>query len=163
MRQPTKKHDRRGAMLKVVSVLFGALTIGSVIRCASIAEKVVEKPTVQLKQVSVAEVNTAGATLVFFIEVKNPNPFSLKVDAVKYEVELESKAFGRGQLEHPAEVPARGEGVVEIRLPVLYKDLFASLMDLLQKKSSHYHLRGEAQFGIISIPLESRGEFKIGG
>lgn len=148
---------------RIVVGLLVAILLVSISQCTTIGEKLVEKPHVELKQVSVSEVNTSGATLGFFIEVENPNPFALKVDSLRYEIEIEAKPLGRGELAQPAEVAAKGKTTVEIKLPVLYKDLFARLLDFIQKKNCHYHLKGEAKFGLLTVPVDAVGEFKLGG
>jgi len=149
---------------------FGIAAVGLIlcviaIQCASISRAVITKPKVELHRVAMKDVTTSGATLIFSVQVENPNPFALKVDSVRYEVEIDGKPLGRGELEKPAEVAGNDKAIVDIPLPVLYKDLFERLADMLlvlqQKKTSQYHLKGEVKFGVLSVPIDSSGQIQI--
>lgn len=149
--------------LGIALAAIGLCALG--IQCSSISRAVITKPKVDLHHVAVKDLSTSGATLVFSVQVENPNPFALKVDSVRYEVEIDGKPLGHGELEKPASVEAHDKSLVEIPLPVLYRDLFARLSDMLQvlqqKKISQYHLKGEAKFGLMSVPIDSKGEIQL--
>lgn len=156
---------KKSALVRLALAAIGISLCALAIQCASISRAVITKPRVELRSVAVKDLSTSGATLVFSVQVENPNPFALKVDSVRYEVEIDGKPLGHGEIPQPTEVAAGDKGIVDIPLPVQYKDLFARLADMLQvlqqKKSSHYHLKGEAKFGVLSVPLDSSGEIQI--
>lgn len=141
----------------VVSISF----IGFLTQCASLSRAVITEPRIQMEGVAVTEVNSQGAKLVFSIRVENPNRFRLKVDSVRYDVEINGKTISHGQIDEPTEVPSNAHSVVEIPLPVLYRDLFDSIANLFRTRSSRYHLKGEARFGVLSVPIDASGEIKI--
>jgi LEA14-like dessication related protein len=143
---------------------FGFILIFSLaaaIRCTTLGQAILEKPKVELDHVSLREANSSGAIVLFGVKVDNPNAFSLKVDTLKYDVEIGGKHFSSGKIDKPAEVAAKNNAIVEIPVPVKYSDVFSSVLELLTKKTSSYRLKGEASFGLLNIPFDEKGEFKL--
>ncbi len=130
--------------------------------CSSLGRAVLAPPQASLVAVGLKEITAVGATVVFSVRVENPNAYALKVNAVRYEVLLNDQELSRGRIDQPQEVPGKGQSVIDIPVPVLYRDLFARLTDLLAKKASRYYIKGDADFGVVTVPFESRGELTIG-
>lgn len=145
--------------LVLVVGLMAALAVIS--SCQTIGQAIVEKPKVALDHVGLKDMTMEGATILFGVKVENPNSFALKVDSLRYAVEVGGKPFGSGQIEKPTEVAGHGKAVVEIPIPVKYADVFASLIDFVQNKSSTYRVKGEATFGVLNIPFDEKGELKF--
>ncbi|RYZ85194.1 MAG: hypothetical protein EOP04_16475, partial [Proteobacteria bacterium] len=57
------------------------LTLG----CASMFNKLIDKPKIDLDRVSVRDANLTGATLLFIVKVANPNKVDIKVDEIAYK------------------------------------------------------------------------------
>lgn len=150
----------------ILSALCAAFCVtlsltGYLTGCSFIGKKLIEKPKVQLQRVDVRDVGATGATVVFGVQVENPNSTALKVDSLRYDVEIGGKPFSSGRLPQGAEVPANGKVSLDIPVPVRYTDVFASLVGLLADGTSTYRLKGEAVFGLFTIPFEKSGEFKL--
>lgn len=144
------------ARLSIFVVAFVALT-----GCSLIGKQLVEKPKVALSSVNVKDVGVNGATVVFGVEVDNPNSIALTVDAVRYEVEIGGKPLTAGSLEKAASVPAKDKAIVPIPVTVKYSDVFSSLMGFLDEGKSQYRVKGEAKFGFFTIPFDQTGELKL--
>lgn len=129
--------------------------------CSTIAQQIIQEPKVALQGVKLQEMTTLGGTLLIGVEVDNPNPFSLRLDDLTYELEIAGKALSKGQIKESASVAAKAKTVVEIPVPVKFQDLYASAMDLFSKKSSAYRVKGEARFGLITLPFDRTGEMKL--
>ncbi|MES2962241.1 MAG: LEA type 2 family protein [Bdellovibrionota bacterium] len=144
-----------------ISIFMVSAAVGCSSSCASVAERLVEKPKIALSRVALQDVTPNTATVVFGVEVDNPNGFALKLDALRYELEIGGKAIGSGRIDKPAEVAAHSKGVVDVPVPVKFADLFSSFSDLMNKTTSDYRVRGEASFGLLSIPFDEKGEIKL--
>lgn len=152
----------KASLFLLVIALAGAVAGSSVLTgCSAIGKQLIEKPKVSLKSVNLKEVGAQGATVVFGIEVDNPNSIALKVDALRYDVEIGGKALASGRLEEAASVPAKDKAVVLVPVPVKYADVFSSLGSFLSDGKSQYRVRGEATFGIFDIPFDQTGELKL--
>ena len=133
----------------------------SVSGCAAFAEKVFEKPKVSLSSVDVTDVGATGATVLFNVLVKNPNDFGLKVDSIKYDVEIGGNKLGQGRMAEGAKVAARSESTIQVPVPVKYTEVFTSVMSFVSKGTSTYRIRGNANLGPLSIPFDKTGDLKI--
>jgi LEA14-like dessication related protein len=129
--------------------------------CSSLVKTVLKEPKVALQSVAVADVRSDGASILFGVEVENPNAVDIKVDALRYEVEIAGKAFTTGKLVNPAQVPAHGKSVVEIPISLKYSDVFSSLLGFLQTGVSTYRVKGEAEFALFTIPFDRSGEINL--
>ncbi len=141
-----------------VSLLTAATLLSS---CATVTQKIIERPKVDLEKVTLAETNGSGATVHFGVRVDNPNPFALQVDAVRYQVEIAGKPLTQGEINEPARVGAKEATVITIPITVRYADVFSSLFDLMNNKASKYRVRGEAFFGLLRIPFDETGDLKL--
>ena len=142
-------------------ILIFAVLWASASGCALAAKQFVEKPTVKLKDVGIKNLTADGATLLFEVSVNNPNPYPINISALSYNVEVDKRAVGAGELENPAQVAANGTSVVPIPVAIKYSDLLSSVTDLFRKKASPYRIKGSARFGLFSLPFEYTGEVKI--
>jgi len=142
--------------------MFAYLALVVSAGCSSLGRAVLTEPQVSLAAVGLKDVTAVGATIVFSVRVENPNPYALKVRTVRYEVQLNEKPLSKGNINQPQEVPGKSQSVVDIPVPVLYHDLFVQLVELLAKKKSKYYIKGDADFGMLTVPFESRGELNLG-
>lgn len=129
--------------------------------CSSIAKSLIKEPKVSLAHISVQKVSLQGATLGVGVAVENPNPFNLRVDALKYKLEVGGKSITESELPDIAEVRAHETQVIEIPVPVKFQDLYNSVLDFMQKTTSNYHITGEARFGLLKIPFDHTGDLKL--
>ena len=143
----------------LIIALVSSLLIG--IRCASIGRSLLTEPKVTFASVGLKDVNQDGATILFGIQVENPNPVELSVDDLKYDVELGGKAISSSRIEKSVSVPPHGKKTVELPVPVKFSDLIQSLADLLGNGTTSYHLKGEARVAIFTLPFDQTGKIKI--
>ena len=129
--------------------------------CAALGRAFVKKPKVDLDHISLAEVSLGGATAIFALRVQNPNGFSLKVDALKYDVEIGGNHVGAGTIDKPIEVAANATDIIELPVPFQYGNLFSSLLGLVKDKSTQYRVKGEAWVGSMTVPFDEKGDLKL--
>lgn len=143
----------------LIIALFSSLMIG--IRCTSIGRRLLTEPKVSFASVGLKDINQDGATILFGIQIENPNPVELSVDDLKYDVELGGKAISSSRIEKAVSVPPHGKKTVELPVPVKFSDLIQSLADLLGNGTTSYHLKGEARVAIFTLPFDQTGKIKI--
>lgn len=120
-----------------------------------------KKPSAKLDTVNVEKVDMKGAKLLFKVEVENPNDFPLKVDSVKYQIEIDGRKMSTESIDTPSEVAAKSKSIVQLPLTVQFADIFTSIGDFLRNESTTYRLKGSARVGIFSLPFDEAGEFKL--
>jgi beta-carotene 3-hydroxylase len=155
-------YERKNRSLQLTVLLIALLASFTAMNsCTALAKKIIQEPKVTLAHVGVKDVGLNGATLLVGVQVDNPNPFNLRVDALRYDVELGGKLLSSSELPGAADVPAHGTQIVEIPVPVKFQDLYASALDFFSKSSSSYRIKGEARFGLLKVPFDQSGDLKL--
>ena len=149
---------RVGATLTVIGAIATAVACSqTLLSCVSLA-RIDKEPVVRMESLAIASPDAQGATLIFGLEVDNPNSVALEVDAVDYQLEIEGVPFAAGALEKPASVPAKGKAIVQVPVRLRYQDAFRSILDFIQTGSRKYRIKGSAKFGFFRIPFDKSGE-----
>jgi LEA14-like dessication related protein len=144
-----------------VKSLLLALAACALTGCSSIAKSVIQEPKVSLAHIAVQKVDRSGATIGVGVAVENPNPFALRLDSLKYKLEVGGKQITESELPGVAEVRGHETQVIEIPVPVKFQDLYSSVLEFVQKTTSAYHITGEARFGLLTIPFDHSGDLKL--
>lgn len=129
--------------------------------CASFWGTVLEKPKVDLDHVSLRDVTLKGGTLLFYVNVANPNKVDLKLDEITYKIFVNNKELSRAKTEKPVHVPKESTAQVEIPLPIEYGKVFSDLKELMFAESTTYKIEGSAKFPLFSVPFTKEGQVKL--
>jgi LEA14-like dessication related protein len=143
--------------LKIFALAFFVLWFAN---CSSMS-KLIKEPKVTLANLRLENPNSTGATLVFGVQVENPNSVALSVDEVIYDLEVAGKSLTSGKLSDGAKVAANETKIIDVPITVKYSDLFSSVMQLLKTSATPYHIKGSAKMGLFNLPFDKQGEFKI--
>ena len=130
--------------------------------CASTGINV-EKPSVSLRTVEVADIGLGGQTFVLDFDVVNPNPFPLPIRTISYGVELDGFRFASGETQGAFTVPANGDSHFEITVDVDLMRTAPQLMFIVRDgvyRDIPYSLEG--RFG-IDVPFANPVSFRNEG
>lgn len=120
-----------------------------------------EKPKVNLKHVYPKDSTMTGTTLVFVLDVENPNSKDLKVESVAYKVFISGKELGHGSIDKQIVVPAKKSSEVSVPLPVKYEDVLNNLGDILLAREVPYKIEGSAKVSYFNIPFSKEGKVEL--
>lgn len=123
----------------------------------------VEKPSVSLRTVEVADIDLGGQTFVLDFNVVNPNPFPLPIRTISYGVELDGFRFASGETQGAFTVPANGDSHFEITVDVDLMRTAPQLMFIVRDgvyRDIPYSLEG--RFG-IDVPFANPVSFRNEG
>lgn len=126
--------------------------------CASTGA-IVEKPSVTLSNVEVAEIGFDSQTFVLDFDVVNPNPFPLPIRSISYGVELDGFRFASGTTLGAFTVPAGSESGFEITVDVDLMRTAPQLMFIVRDgiyRDIPYALEGSFA---IDVPLTNPVSF----
>ncbi len=147
-------------MRNILSLFFGFAVALASSGCLSLS-KLLEKPTVVLQELTLQDPTLEGATLLFALQVENPNRVALEVDSLDYKIEVAERTLVSGTLHRKVRVAAFDQALIEIPVPFKYGDLLASVSQLFEKPITPYRIQGVAKLGPISIPFEKTGEIRV--
>ena len=102
-------------------------------------------PDIKIKDVNIKKLNFTSADIVAQVEVNNPNDFSMVLKSFNYNLNINQKNWGQGEITQSSEIPKRGKGVIEIPLKLDLFSIGSAAVALLQNKSPvEYQLTGNA-------------------
>ncbi len=102
-------------------------------------------PDIKIKDVKIKKLNFTSADIVAQVEVNNPNDFSMALKSFNYNLNINQKKWGQGEITQSSEIPKKGKGVIEIPLKLDLFSIGSAAVALLQNKSPvEYQLTGNA-------------------
>ncbi len=142
--------------MPLLIVLFAFLLPG----CAMF-QKMIEKPEVEFKNLSMQEMSLFQGTLVFHFAVTNPNAIDLPANELTYDLKIDGRPFINGKLDKGIQLPAKKTEMVAIPVKIEYASFFSSLAEIFKKESIAYDLTGTfGKFG-LSVPFQTKGTLPV--
>lgn len=123
--------------------------------CATVSERLLSSPSVELSDVQVLGLGFKSQTFLLSFDVTNPNSFSLPVSHVNYGVKLDGQRFASGETAGNFTVPAGGSEQFAIRVEV---DLLRTAPQLLSifragtRQDIPYQLEGRFSVDVPLVP-----------
>lgn len=119
------------------------------------------QPQIEMQGLDLKDIQKDGAIILFNLKVTNPNPFKLKVENIKYKIKFDDADFTDGQIDQKIEIAEKNSEQIQIPVQFRFKNILATLQNLLKKENTRYQIQGTAQLGIFTLPFEESGEFLI--
>jgi LEA14-like dessication related protein len=156
--------ERGGSMLLA---LRGTLTVRSgqdvetLPFAASRSVRVPRLPELVLESLDAARYSATEVGLTFRVGVKNPNPFPLRVDLLNYELLVNGKSLGTGQLAKGDSVEASASGVYPLEASVSPATWGTEVKQLIAKNVLSYTLKGELTGPLLKLPYSLEGNVRL--
>jgi len=125
----------------------------------------VSKPEVALKDVKLAALDAEGVGLDFYLTVRNPNSFDLKLKNYNYDVNIMSLPLARGSSQTTYDFHANSttDFLIPVKIP------YQGLIDILKRRPDpsaipyqlHADMKIGAAFGDMNVPVNKSGTFSI--
>lgn len=129
--------------------------------CASVLQVFGEKPKAELREVYLKDTSLFGTTMIFVVNVMNPNRFDIEVKGIEYKVFISDKEFSSAKMENSFSVPALEEKNIEIPLPIKFGSLFEHLSQALISKVLSYRIEGNAKLSFAKVPFSKEGKMEL--
>lgn len=130
--------------------------------CSSMPKNV-QAPEVAVQSLDVDKATLTDATVLVKLAIRNPNSFGLKMDSIKYGLELNGKPFASGALNDSAGIAANGESEIVVPMRIKYWDLYNQFSDLTKHKKNAYNITGLIKSGGREFPFKHSGEVELPG
>ena len=153
---------RRHAWRVLAAGLLGALLLGG----CSLVPKFVE-PTLELVSLKLADGNLISQRFNVRLKVLNPNDRALPVNGLRYTVEIDGKAFGKGESTRAFTVPARGEAEFDMTLDANLAGAVAAVLSRRERakgRELEYRLKGTVSIDwplMRSLDFDQVGSFRF--
>lgn len=151
-----------GTLAAVVMLLAGS-------GCAELnAKKVLEvnKPTAKVESVKLTGLDFQTLDLAFDIALDNPNPVSLQLGGLDYNLKLAGESFLKGVQNESLNMAASGTSHVQLPLSLNFNDLYKTFQTLGQRDTIPYELDLGLKLDIpilgqMRFPVQKSGEFPV--
>jgi LEA14-like dessication related protein len=120
-----------------------------------------QKPKVQVTSAQYQRLSLKTGRLNTRLSVTNPNNFTLPIKALSYQLYLNDKEFLSGNTSKGLELAAAETRQIDLPIDISYQKLLDSLGSAVAMGRIRYQLRGEFDFGLLSVPYQQSGEFKL--
>jgi hypothetical protein len=116
---------------------------------------------------SIASLHLAGASLLeqrywLRVRIRNPNPFDLPIEAMRYDLEINGRPFASGLSNEPVVVPRFGTSLVQMEAISTLPSFLRQLGVLGASPTFDYRLRGRLYFADGSaLPFNYRGDVAL--
>jgi len=121
----------------------------------------IKNPEVEIIRSTFNPVSLKHGRLDTQLRVTNPNVFKLPIKAVSYRLFLNDREFIVGTTKQTLKIPAGGNQLVELPVDIEYEKLIGGLGSIFLNKAIRFQLKGDIDFGLVSVPYRKTGEFKI--
>lgn len=130
--------------------------------CSSLTRDLLKDPEVKVIDFKLTNVTMEDVSVAVQMNIKNPNPVPLKLDAVSYSLKFSGEKVTEGVFDDGISVPASGENNVTVPFKFKYNSLGSLVTSLLNNTfTREYELDGSAKLGFFSIPFSQKGEVKF--
>lgn len=133
--------------------------------CTASCSTIFEKPSVGLKDVHLASLDSDGVSIDFLLAVTNPNPFDLPLTGYTYDVRLMALPLARGKSQNP--VTFYGKSSTEMLIPV--RIAYSDVLEILKRKPGlkeiPYQLNADLDLdtpvGTVKVPVRKDGVVSV--
>ncbi len=145
----------------LVSVTFGFLLLAYGTGCGTLhMGPSVAKPKVEVTRITMEAFSARGVGGQMELSVANPNPVTLPLRYVEWEMSVGGDRAVSGHIDVPQQLPANGAVPVSVALEVLAEDAFRvipHLADGMRDYQLHGVLHFQTPFGDMSVGFQSSG------
>lgn len=141
-------------------IIIAGLTLGG---CAG-AFGDPEPPEVSVAGLGLGRPGLFEQELRVDLKLRNPNDFTIPVESLRFDLEVNDLPFARGRTSEDFELPALGETVVPVTVLVATTDLMDRALRLGTEQRIEYTLTGTAELGHLfgsSVPFERSGALAL--
>jgi LEA14-like dessication related protein len=150
--------------LAAVAVTALAVVAVLVSSCESLRDAVdgMRKPEVRVAGTELRDLSFSGVTLLFDVEIHNPNPIGIGLAGLDYELEIEDIPFVRGQVQETLSIAARDRSRIPLSVELGFAELLQTFDALEGREEAGFRLSSGLLFNVpvlgrIRVPLESDG------
>lgn len=144
---------------------LGVLAVMVVVAaCSALGRQAFQNPVVNLRDVRVLGLGTAGGQLEVQLGVYNPNNYRLDATRLTYRVFVgDSVGLANGAMDTRTTVQAGDSTIVKVPVSFTYSGLGAAASQLLRTGAVNYRVAGDVTVGSVvgnfTVPYSASGNF----
>jgi LEA14-like dessication related protein len=148
--------------MRLVLVSFACFALSG----CSIFMRSVEKPSAEVRGISLSSAGFTGVRGELRLDVTNPNPIGVPLQGIDWELSIGGQRAVTGSIELSQTIPARGVAPVTTSLTIDARDaaaVGAAIASGVRSYQLHAKLRFSTAIGAIAVDVDHSGELGGGG
>lgn len=128
--------------------------------------KSIEKPTAEVRDVTVSSAGFSGVTGELRLDVMNPNSFGVPLSGIDWQLSIGGARAVTGRIELQQTIPAKGVAPITTSLTIDARDAIAvagSLAGGARDYQISARLHFSTQVGQIDVDIQHTGQLNSGG
>jgi len=126
-------------------------------------------PSISFNSVKLNNIDLTGASLILDVKFRNPNSFSMLIDQMNYNFQVNGKNWLSGTANQKTSTNKNGESIIQIPVSLDFLQMGSSLFQLISGgKNLNYNFTGNLDIKNshpllknLSLPFEQTGKFDI--
>ena len=126
-------------------------------------------PSISFNSVKLDNINFSGADLMLEVKFKNPNSFSMLIDQMNYNFQVNGNKWLSGKANQKTSTNQNGESIIQIPVSLDFLQMGSSLFQLISGgKNLNYNFTGNLDIKNshpllqqLSLPFNQAGKFDI--
>jgi len=126
-------------------------------------------PKISFNSVKLDKINFSGADLMLQVKFKNPNAFSMLIEQMNYNFQVNGKSWMSGNANQKTSTNQNGESIIQIPVSLDFLQMGSSLFQLISGgKNLNYNFKGNLDIKNshpmlqnLSLPFDQTGKFDI--
>jgi len=126
-------------------------------------------PKISLESLKLRNLSLTGADLRLGVKLNNPNAFSMLLDKMKYNLEVNGLQWISGESMETAQIAEKGEGLIEIPIRLNLVEMGRSVYQLLNSNNDlNFAFGGDIDLntslpllGKVNLPFNHSGKIKV--
>jgi len=140
-------------MKKLLTVLIMAMTLSG---CASMVQELMQAP--QVKGVQLKSFSAKDKSIVFDVDLYNPNSFALPISGLSGDMMLNQLEVGSIEAESDQNLAALSTQTVTVPIALDTNALIEAAQSVLTKRQANYNFNGGVKTPVGKIPFSKSGE-----
>jgi LEA14-like dessication related protein len=126
----------------------------------------VREPAVEISNVSVSDLSFEHISMLFDIQISNPNTVGISLAAFDYDFLINENSFVSGQQNEGLNIQANANSTIQLPITLEYSEIYQAVSDLLSTDSSQYQIKCGLAFdipvlGAVRVPISKRGSIPM--
>jgi LEA14-like dessication related protein len=126
-------------------------------------------PKISFNSVKLQSIGLTGANLMLEVKFQNPNAFSMLIDQMKYNFQVNGKKWLSGKATQKTQTSQNGESLIQIPVSLDFLQMGSSMYQLIAGgKNLNYNFSGNLDINnshpllnSMSLPFDEKGTFDI--
>lgn len=143
-------------MKKILTVLLVSIILSG---CSSMVKELMQAP--QVKSVQLKSFSASEKSVVFDVDLYNPNSFTLPISGLSGDMMLNQLVIGSLEAESDQNLAAHSTQTVTVPIALDTNALLKAAQSVLTSRQAQYNFNGGVKTPVGKVPFSKSGELSV--